>query len=1561
MPPKKMETKVAALESEVAQLKAAFQAMQLKADENQEKLVALLTQKFDGENSSTTKTKTPKSGAETKSDLSGSPKLQGDSLEEFRQSVKKVELPMFDGEDPTGWITRAEVYFQVQETSPEVRINLAQLCMEGPTLHFFKSLLDDDEELTWEKFKIELVERYGGIGEGDVFEQLASLQQSGSVDEYIQEFERLTSQVKRLPDEQYFGYFVHGLKEGIRGRVRSMRALGPLSRSRLMNLARAVEFELQEKRTSNTSRFGGGRSVFCSNFQNRGNQQSAHSGKNSNADWVMVNNSKFGGEARGGDRKKEGYRDRGIRHLPYQELLERKRRNLCFKCGGPFHSRHQCPDKQLRIMVIDEEDESEGEAHVMDLGGKDEGDIEGECSVMSLASLQAEKHWQPRTMKLRGLVKGVPILILIDSGATHNFISRKLVQAMEWPVEETAPMKVKLGDGYKVTSQGKCTDLSISIGTITITMDASLFDLEGIDVVLGISWLSSVGGMWVDWKAQVILCKVNNEWVQFRGDACCHQGQEALQSFITKPLQWVEGVLFSGEVKGGKREQKITVVEGVEGEQKKELEAVLVKYEKVFQEPKGLPPSRGREHGIVLLEGQGPVNVRPYRYPHHHKNEIEKQVKEMLDSGVIRHSQSAFSSPVILVKKKDNSWRMCVDYRALNKVTVSDKFPIPIIDELLDELHGAYYFSKLDLKSGYHQVRVKAEDIHKTAFRTHEGHYEYLVMPFGLMNAPSTFQSLMNEVFRDKLRKFVLVFFDDILVYSPDWTSHLRHLAAVLEVLQENILVANKKKCFFGQMSVEYLGHIISKEGVAMDPSKVRSVLEWPIPKSVKGVRGFLGLTGYYRKFIKDYGKVARPLTELTKKDNFRWGTNAQAAFETLKQKITTAPVLSLPDFHKEFVIESDASGQGLGAILIQEGKPIAYFSKALSERNLAKSAYEKELMAVALAIQHWRPYLIGRKFTVCSDQKSLKQLLEQRITTMDQQNWAAKLLGYRFDIIYKPGLENKGADALSRMHENNEFSGMIFTPNWVEGQRVIDEVHKDEKLTGIIADLQQGKESKRGFTYKDGVLMYDGRLVISANSPCIPLLLKEFHATPQGGHSGFYRTYRRIAANLFWFGMKKTIQQFVMACDICQRQKYLAAAPGGLLQPLNIPNQIWEEVSMDFITGLPKSKGFDAVLVVVDRLSKYSHFIPLRHPYTARSVAEVFVKEVVRLHGVPASILSDRDPIFVSNFWKELFQMQGTQLKMSTAYHPQTDGQTEVVNRCLETFLRCFIAEQPKSWSQWVPWAEFWYNTNYHASTGSTPFELVYGRAPPALTRFLPGEIRVEAVRRELMDRDEILRQLKYHLQRAQGRMKVQADAKRVERQFEEGDWVFLKLRPHGQHTMGSRVCPKLSPRYFGPFQVVKRIGEVAYKLQLPESSRIHPVFHVSLLKKAIGHHQAEEQLPTGMEGDSVSAQVPIAVLAARTVMQQGEQVNQFLVQWKDKAIEEATWEEEFSFRSQFPSFKLEDKFDFQQGGNDRICDMGVGWSDKRERPKIWRVYTRRGKRNNENAEVAQSSGNVP
>ncbi|KAI5396610.1 hypothetical protein KIW84_062710 [Lathyrus oleraceus] len=486
----------------------------------------------------------------------------------------------------------------------------------------------------------------------------------------------------------------------------------------------------------------------------------------------------------------------------------------------------------------------------------------------------------------------------------------------------------------------------------------------------------------------------------------------------------------------------------------------------------------------------------------------------------------------------------------------------------------------------------------------------------------------------------------------------------------------------------------------------------------------------------------------------------------------------------------------GIGAILMQDKKPVAYFSKALGIRNLSKSAYEKELMAVVLAIQHWRPYLLGRKFVVSTDQRSLKQLMQQKIVTAEQQNWAAKLMGYDFEIIYKQGKLNKGADALSRVHEGRELNTMNSMVTWAQGEQIKAEVQEDEKLQRIIAEIQQDPSSWLGYSYRQGVLFYEDRLVISNKSQLIPTLLQEFHSTPQGGHSGFYKTYRRMAANIYW---------------------------------------------------------------------------------VARSIAEIFCKEIIKLHGLPLSIVSDRDPIFMSNFWREIFKLQGTKLKMSTTYHPESDGQTEVVNRCLETYLRCFIVDQPRTWVTWIHWAEYWYNTTYHASTGKTPFEVVYGRLPPRLTRWVQGETRVASVQRDLMDRDEALKQLKIQLMKAQERMKSQANKKRSDRSFMCGEWVFVKLRAHRQQSVVTRINAKLAAKYYGPYPIIERIGAVAYKLKLPEGSRVHPVFHVSLLKKAVGNYQEDTELPDLLE-EHVEVYEPEAVLATRKVKQHGEEVKQFL-----------------------------------------------------------------------------------
>jgi hypothetical protein len=539
---------------------------------------------------------------------------------------------------------------------------------------------------------------------------------------------------------------------------------------------------------------------------------------------------------------------------------------------------------------------------------------------------------------------------------------------------------------------------------------------------------------------------------------------------------------------------------------------------------------------------------------------------------------------------------------------------------------------------------MKEEDIPKIAFRTHEGHYEFLVMPFGLTNAPSTFQGLMNSIFKPFLRKFVLVFFDDILIYSKSWEDHVRHVDKVLQLLKEKQLYAKPSKCFFGVKEVEYLGHIVSHEGVKVDPNKIKAMMDWPIPKTLKNLRGFLGLKGYYRKFFQNYGRIATHLMALTKKDAFSWTPKATKDFEQLKEVMCKALVLTTPYFKKTFIVECDASGNGIGVVLMQEGRPLDFESRPLKGKDLHKPIYEKEIMAILHALKKWHPYLIGRHFKVKTNHDSLTYFLEQRLSSEEQQKWVTKILGYDFEILYKKRKQNVVADALSRKDEYVEAflcAISIIQPDWIIKSR--DEWKNDEKVWTLIQWLQQDSSASDTFTWKNDSLWYKDGLYLCKKSQLKQKVLLELHTSPIRGHSGFLKTYHRVKKDFFGDGLKTDVQRFVAECLVFQQNKVETIKTPGLLQPLSIPSQCWEEVSMDFITRLPKSEGKSVIMVIVDRLTKYTHFCSLSHPFKASTIATAFMETVQNLHGIPKIIVSDRDPIFTGHFCTELFSCLGT------------------------------------------------------------------------------------------------------------------------------------------------------------------------------------------------------------------------------------------------------------------------------------------------------------------------------
>ncbi|KAD3066721.1 hypothetical protein E3N88_34601 [Mikania micrantha] len=694
--------------------------------------------------------------------------------------------------------------------------------------------------------------------------------------------------------------------------------------------------------------------------------------------------------------------------------------------------------------------------------------------------------------------------------------------------------------------------------------------------------------------------------------------------------------------------------------------------------------------------------------------ELSNQLQELLDKGFIRPSFSPWGAPVLFVKKKDGTFRMCIDYRELNKVTIKNRYPLPRIDDLFDQLQGSSYYSKIDLRSGYHQLRIQEEDIPKTAFRTRYGHYEFLVMPFGLTNAPAVLMDLMNRVCKPYLDKFVIVFIDDILIYSKTQEEHKEHLQLTLELLRKEKLYAKLSKCDFWIREVQFLGHVVNEQGIHVDKSKIEAIKNWEAPKTPTEVRQFLGLAGYYRRFIEGFSKIAQPLTALTHKDKkYLWTEKQEAAFQLLKQKLCSAPILSLPEGTDDFVVYCDASIQGLGCVLMQRDKVIAYASRQLKVHEKNYTTHDLELGAVVFALKIWRHYLYGTKCTIYTDHKSLQHIFEQKELNMRQRRWLELLNDYECAIKYHPGKANVVADALSRKNtpkpKRVRALQLTILPNLPEQIRNAQmEALKPENLAAeSLRGMEQHLKEKA-----DGLQYFMERIWVPHHGNLRDLVMDEAHKSRYSIHPGSDKMYHDLKVLYWWPHMKADIATYVGKCLTCAKVKIEYQKPSGLLTQPEIPMWKWEQISMDFITKLPRTpSGCDTIWVIVDRLTKSTHFLAIKENDKMEKLARIYVKEVVSRHGVPISIISDRDARFTSNFWKSLQKSLGTRLDMSTAYHPQTDGQSERTIQTLEDMLRACVVDFGSSWETHLPLVEFSYNNSYHTSIKAAPFEALYGR----------------------------------------------------------------------------------------------------------------------------------------------------------------------------------------------------------------------------------------------------------
>ena len=875
------------------------------------------------------------------------------------------------------------------------------------------------------------------------------------------------------------------------------------------------------------------------------------------------------------------------------------------------------------------------------------------------------------------------------------------------------------------------------------------------------------------------------------------------------------------------------------------------------------PPFEGQckfTHVIKLKnEAVGP-SLRPYPVPLAYREELKHQLQELLKLGYIRESDSPYSSPCLFVPKADGSLRLCVDYRHLNSNTVIDKFPLPHAEHLLELVGNATYFSKLDLIAGYHQIGMQAESIKLTAFSTPEGLWEWAVMPFGLCNAPSTFQRAMNHIFRKYLGKFLIVYLDDILIFSQSKSDHMNHLKLVFDCLKEHHLVAKLKKCSFFAKKIQFLGHTLSGNGIQTSEDKIQCLKEWQLPQNKKGFQSFVGFTSYYRRYVKNFAKLVRPLVQAGLGNLKPRHPLVLLAFDQIKTALYTSQMLKPPRPGATYILTLDASQFAMGAVIEivnPDGliSPVAYYSKSLQPAETRYSIREKELLAVVRALERYRHFLIGHTVVVKTDHQSLLYLLNSKNQPNSRlSRWLELLCQFNIHIQYIKGKSNI-ADPLSRRFELQLKDASQFHPDDVEGLQInvthvdtlqtftaLDFARKnlgDDFVVKIKKAYETDEESKtiytvlrdklpipktikariKHFKVDDGLLYFIGYdlRAQSIDRLWIPKLMQYdvthlHHSSRTALHPGAEVTFIEMLRYYFWPHMITTVKQIIRLCVICQGIKPRNHSPFGLLRPLSIPQSRWSSISLDFVGGFPMVDGKDYILVVVDRFTKRAHFIPCAKTITARQTAQLFIDNVFKLHGLPDEIISDNDVRFQSHFWLNFFKELQVLLKFSTTFHPQTDGQTERTNRSMIQLLRAFADYTDSEWLKKLAITEFAYNSHYHSAIKMSPFEADIGFIPkqPHLdtrilnheaTRQVPPSERIsEDFARLLQFQNELVKQNLLHLQ---AEAEKHFNKHREELILKVGDQVLI----HRDSHMFSRhfKLTKQSNIFFGPYQVCK------------------------------------------------------------------------------------------------------------------------------------------------------------
>ncbi|KIM59305.1 hypothetical protein SCLCIDRAFT_73081, partial [Scleroderma citrinum Foug A] len=921
------------------------------------------------------------------------------------------------------------------------------------------------------------------------------------------------------------------------------------------------------------------------------------------------------------------------------------------------------------------------------------------------------------------------------------------------------------------------------------------------------------------------------------------------------------------------------------------------KYAVVFSETDiPLPEHRGRlDHEIKLAENFKPKKGSIYPLSGKEREELEDFLKENLACGKIRRSVSPQAAPVFFVAKKDGKKRLIQDYRYLNSHTIVDSYPLPDIKTLLDDLASSSYFAKFDVQWGFTNIRIKAGDEWKAAFITPRGVFEPLVMFFGQTNAPPTFQQYMNETFSRMVgERKVVIFMDDVIVHGKTRNELTANVGKFLQQCMDENLRLKISKSTFETREVDFLGYKVRQGEYSPCPVKTAAIKDWPAPTTLKELRSFIGFCNFYRMFIANFSQIAHPLHLLTKKDQeYVWEEPQQQAFAELKTRLTSSPVLRLPDLSKPFIVQTDTSKLGTGAILLQHDAvgvphPCAYLSQALVGAEQNYQVYDLELLAVIHALKAWWPYLVSPvdSTVIYTDHQNITYFRQPQDLTARQMRWHSILQEYPVQFVHIAGKKNGAPDLLSRMAH--------FVPSVTPQLTLIPDSLVDSEKGGVknpnpgsfsVKTMKITEKTPMSSTVDEKTAKNKKRIYIPAELR--REALQEYHDARPAGHPGVGAMLKKVVKHLWWPTIHRDVRQYVRGCQTCQAAKVNTHPTTPPITPHDVASNPFpfKQVSVDLVTDLPPTRGFDSILTIVDQgLTKGAYFLPTNKTASSAEIATLYHNAVYPVYGIPDAVISDRGLQFVSSFTRDLYSKSGIEMKATTAYCPQSNGEAERVNQEIGTYLRMYCTEKPDDWSLYLADAQFAHNSCIHSTHGQTPFYLMHGYEPTAYPSDIanPQGLADDRLEQLAANRDKAIIAHK-HAQEAMVSRKPGLSYKK----FEVGDKVWLDAR-----NLRLKTTRKLTPHRLGPFEIIEEVMPVVFKLRLLSAWRIHDVFHASLLTPQVitSEYGIPPEPPLLELVDGESEFEVETILQHKTVGRKGKKEIRYLVQWRRYSRAEST-----------------------------------------------------------------------